>query len=259
MMSDAACHPPILLLHGLGGTGETLTPLARVLETHGVAVAHPTLAEHDRLRAKSDGAPLKFTLLDLLDEARSHARQLSNESGTPIVCGHSNGALLASVLAAEGIASHLILLAPVPPPSVPSGVPVWLQKLFFTLTFGSGWASGILHFDRQRRLDPDPPPPEVSETLLPDSGRVLFDAITLTRGGRFDQELTGKTSVTVLAGDQDGVVSLATAKRVAERHGGDFHIVHDGGHWFPAEPQFVDNVAGHIMCAIDNISRKERS
>lgn len=247
MTSDTTRKPPILLLHSLGGTDETLAPLARALESFGHRIAHPTLAEQDRLRNTSEGSPLKSTLLDLLDEATGHARHLAEEHGKPIVCGHSNGALLASVLAAEGISSHLVLLAPVPPPSVSSGVPCWLQRLFFRISFGRDWASGVLHFERQRRFDPDPPPPAVARTLLPDSGRVLFDAITLTCGGRFDPELSEKAAVTVIAGDWDKIVSLATAKRVAARHGANLHVVRNGGHWFPAEAQFADVVAGYIL------------
>lgn len=54
MTPGAVKKPPILPLHGLGGTGETLAPLARALEDFAFSVAPPTLAEHDRRRAASE-------------------------------------------------------------------------------------------------------------------------------------------------------------------------------------------------------------
>lgn len=250
MTPGATSKLPILLLHGLGGTGDTLAPLARALEAAGFLVAHPTLAECNRLRAASDGSPLDVSLDDLLDEAKMHARELAEQNGKPVVCGHSNGALLAPVLAADGHALHAVLLAPVPPPSVSVGVPVWLQRLFFTLSFGPGWSRGVLRFDEKRRLDPDPPTMEIAETLLPDSGRVLNDAIDLTCGGRFDPGPLARTPTTVLAGDRDRLVSLTTARRVAARYNADFHTVCDAGHWFPAERRFADTIAELIRNAV---------
>lgn len=239
--------PSVLLLHGLGGTGETLAPLANAIAAQGFTVAHPTLAEADR-RAAASGckAQLTVTLDDLLDEAREHAVRLAEGGTSPIICGHSNGALLAQTLASEDLASALCLMAPVPPPSVSTGVPVWLQELFFAASFGPRWRNGTLRFVRPRLLDPDPPPGEIAETLLPDSGPALVQAVRLADGCKFDPEPPLGVPVAVIAGRSDRIVPPDTARKVADHFGAEFHLVADGGHWLPAERRFSDRLAGLI-------------
>lgn len=212
------------------------------------------------MQALSGASLDHLTLDDLLHEAREYAVCLTDETMKPILCGHSNGALLALALVAEGRVSHAILLAPVPPPSISSGVPVWLQKLFFSVSFGLGWSSGVLRFDRQRRLDPDPPAAEIAASLLPDGGRVLCDALSLSRRGHFDPKPPLETPFAVIAGERDRICPPAIARRVATRYNADFHTIQNAGHWFPAKERFAEEVAGLIACAIDGgVTKKARS
>ncbi len=239
--------PSVLLLHGLGGTGDTLAPLARCIEARGIAVAHPTLAEQARRSASCGvGTLSNLSLNGLLDEAREHARRLAIRDTRPIICGHSNGALLAHTLAAEGAASGVFLMAPVPPPSVPTEIPAWLQALFFSASFGRRWRSGALHFERTRRFDRDPPSGQVANTLLPDSGRVLAEALRLAPGCPFDPEPPLDVPVAVAAAERDKIVPTKTARKIAEHFGASFHLIAGTGHWFPAECQFSDHLADLI-------------
>ncbi len=243
--------PPVLLLHGLGGTGETLGPIARALEGRGFSVAHPTLAEAAR-RATLSGADLGHVGLDtLLGEARTCAERIAAGGTRPIICGHSNGALIALALATEDLAAGVVLMAPVPPPSVRSGVPLWLQHLFFRVSFGAGWQNGVLDLAAPRRLDPDPPSRKVARTLLPDSGRVLSEAASIKPGSWFEPAPPLDMPCAVLAGDRDRIVPIETARRIAARYGAEVHVFQGAGHWFPAEETFAEDVAARIAHMAD--------
>lgn len=239
----ASGGPPVLLLHGLGGSRDTLAPLAHALESRGFNVDHPTLAECDRRQALVGGDLSHLGLDVLLDEAREFGRSLVVGGRKPAICGHSNGALLALALAAEGRASHIVLLAPVPPPSLASSGPQLLQKLFFLVSFGPGWTHGVLHFDRKRRLDPDPPSSAVAKTLLPDSGRVLSNASGLVPGCSIDPEPPLDVPIMIFAGERDRIVRPETARRVATRYRAGFQLCRGAGHWFPADDRFAPPIA----------------
>lgn len=243
--------PPVLLLHGLGGTGETLGPIARALEGRGFSVTHPTLAEAAR-RATLSGAGLAQVGLDsLLDEARTYAERIAARETRPIICGHSNGALIALALAAEHPAAGTVLMAPAPPPSVGAGIPLWLQNLFFRMSFGAGWQSGVLDLAAPRRLDPDPPSREVAKTLLPDSGRVLSEAAALRPSCWFEPAPPLDVPCAVLAGERDRIVPIETARRIATRYGAEAYVFKGAGHWFPAEKGFAEEVAARIAHLAD--------
>ncbi|MCK8484203.1 alpha/beta hydrolase [Aliiroseovarius sp. S2029] len=245
MMTVTCSNQNVLILHGLGGTTETMRPLAHALDVHGFSAHTVTLAEADRARVKSGGALSHIGLNDLLAEARTKALHLAEcaQDKPPIICGHSNGALLGLALAGEGLASHLVLLAPAPPPSIASGTPRWLQKLFFRLSLGRNWRTGIVRFDEPHRMDPDPPTDEIRQSLLPDSGRVLAEAMDLTPGNKFDPAPPLQCSCTVIAGGQDRIVPMKAARAIAERYSADFHLFQNGGHWFPAEAKYSEQIA----------------
>lgn len=250
MKHDPTYRPPVLLLHGLGGTGETLRPIARALERRGFTVTHPTLAEAYR-RATLSGAGMTSGLahigLDfLLDEARTYAKRIAACGTPPIICGHSNGALLALALGSDDLAAGVVLMAPAPLPSVGTGVPLWLQQLFFRLAFGAGWQRGVLDLGAARRLDPDPPSPAIARTLLQDSGRVLSEAAALRPGSRFDPDPPLEVPCAVLAGDRDRIVPIETARRIAARYSAEVHVFQGAGHWFPAEECRAREIATRI-------------
>ncbi|WP_227286965.1 alpha/beta fold hydrolase [Boseongicola sp. H5] len=242
-------RPAVLLLHGLGGTGKTLWPIADALRTRGFRSVAPTFAEAQRRHPLSRVALAQVGLGHILAEARSCADGLATafDGVWPIICGHSNGALLALALADEGCASRLVLMAPVPPPSIGSGVPLWVQKAFFTLSFGLGWQTGAIRIDSGRRLDPDPPSPEAAHTLLPDSGRVLAEALGLRPGGWLDPVRPLECDCTIITGENDRIVPAGTAAAIAARFAADLHVIRGAGHWFPAEARHANRLADLIL------------
>ncbi|MEM0949937.1 MAG: alpha/beta hydrolase [Pseudomonadota bacterium] len=241
-------NAPMLLLHGLGSTGKTLRPVCDALVARGYHVCAPTLAEADRKRAMSGASLSHVGLHQLLSEASAHADRLRQlASGVrPVICGHSNGSLLALALAEAGQASRIILLCPVAPPSIGFGVPGWVQRAFFRLSFGRGWRSAAISVGTRCILDPDPPPLSVAKTLLPDSGRILADVLALPPNSRFTPQPPLECGCTVIAGQADRIVSANVSRKIAERFGAEFHVIAKAGHWLPTELQYAEQIAALI-------------
>lgn len=96
--------PPVVLLHGLSGSGATWTPLARALEADFDVIAPDA-------RGHGSSAPGdRYTYDALADDvvALIAARSLAR----PIVLGHSMGGMTAAVVASRGAASRVILVDP---------------------------------------------------------------------------------------------------------------------------------------------------
>lgn len=242
----------VLILHGLGGTANTFQSLANALDARGFNSHALTLAKESRTQAMCGGTLSHVGLDGLLAEAKDEALRLVDraEGQAPIVCGHSNGALLALALAGQGLASHIVLMAPIAPPSVPSGTPRWVQKTFFRLSFGRDWRTGVIRFDKQSRMDPDPPTSEIRQTLIPDSGRALAEAVDLAPGSAFDPAPPLECRCTVIAGEQDRIVPSKVAGAIAARYAADFHVLRGHGHWFPAEAETAKQIADDIVSAL---------
>ena len=98
----------VLLLHGFGDTPQSLSALAEHLHRHGWAVRVPLLHGH--------GTSLQAFTSARADEWLSGARtalvELRGHASHIAIVGQSMGGALATILAAEGGADTLVLLAP---------------------------------------------------------------------------------------------------------------------------------------------------
>ncbi|MGB5240906.1 MAG: alpha/beta fold hydrolase [Prochlorococcaceae cyanobacterium] len=114
MSSDPhLCPVGLLLLHGFSGSTSTFAALEPALIQAGFAVQAPLLRGHGR---DSPQALAGVTWSDWLDDASSALAELRARAGSVIVVGHSMGALLAALLAAEqstAIDSLVLAAAPV--------------------------------------------------------------------------------------------------------------------------------------------------
>jgi N-formylmaleamate deformylase len=90
--------PPVLLLHGLTGSGATWTPVARALERD-FDVVMPDARGHGGSSAPRDG----YRYADLADDVIGLVRGL--ELARPVVVGHSMGGMTAAVVAIRAAAS----------------------------------------------------------------------------------------------------------------------------------------------------------
>ena len=110
-------YPLVLILHGFNASKDMplLTELAKQLNAHGIA----TLAFDFNGHGQSEGSFVDMTIPNELEDARrvyQYARQLPHVSSVALV-GHSQGAVVAAMLAGELGAQHikaLALMSPAP-------------------------------------------------------------------------------------------------------------------------------------------------
>lgn len=249
---------PVLLLHGICSTGETLRPLAEAFRQIGRKVHAPTLCAPTRSDAGAlSGALVRLTLDAVLDDAHRQARALFVATGRrPIIAGHSNGALLALALAAMGEAHGVALIAPAPPPSV-KGIPVWMRRLMFTRVFGRGWQGRAICFEPHWPFAVERPPVEVMRTLCPDSGPAMAEAMNPARGSRFDPGSPLPCPALVVSGESDRLVPPRLARGVARTLSAVCELRPGAGHWLVADRReapalcalILDHLAGDLAPA----------
>lgn len=236
--------PPVLLLHGVCSTGATMHVLADAFRDRGYRVLAPTLAAQRRTDVWAlDGSLARLTLSALLDEARSQARALAEDSGEkPVIVGHSNGALLALAIAGLNEARAIGLVAPAPPPSVP-GPPLWLRRMLFARVFGRGWEARAVRFRPRWPFTGEVPGSALAGTLCPDSGPAMAEVLALARGGPFDPAPPQPCPTVVIAGAGDRLVPTALTRSLAQRYGADHRTIDGAGHWLIGDPDHAAQIA----------------
>lgn len=240
--------PPVLLLHGVCSTGETMGALAEAFRNRGSKVLAPTLARQRRTDVgATDGSLANLTLSALLEEARGHARAMTTEFGEkPLIVGHSNGALLGLALAGMNEASAVGLVAPVPPPSAP-GAPLWLRRLLFSRVFGTGWETRTIRFRPGWPFREEMPGAELARTLCPDSGRAMVEALAPARGGPFDPAPPLQCPAVVVAGSGDKLVPIALTRSLAQRFGAAHRTIDGAGHWLIGDRAHARAISAAII------------
>ncbi len=106
-LRTGGAKPPVVLLHGLMGSGACWTPLARALE-HGFDVVMPDARGHGGSSAPQHG----YRYDDHASDVVGLIREL--ELARPVLLGHSMGGMTAAVVASRGaeIIRGLILVDP---------------------------------------------------------------------------------------------------------------------------------------------------
>lgn len=240
--------PPVLLLHGVCSTGATMRVLADAFRASGCRVLAPTLAAQRRTDVGAlDGSLARLTLTALLDQARTHARVLAEESGEkPVIVGHSNGALLALGLAGLNEAQAIGLVAPAPPPSIP-GAPLWLRRVLFARVFGQGWETRAVRFRPRWPFTGEAPGSALAETLCPDSGPAMAEALAPARGGPFDPPPPLPCPAVVVSGARDRLVPIGLTRSLAERFGADHRVLDRADHWLIGDPDHAATTADAVL------------
>ena len=109
-----SAKPPIVLIHGACSQPAHFEAWRTFFTAAGYDCAVPALPGH----APSDMAVLRRQgFADYLDAMRAAVTGLGRK---PIVIGHSMGALIARMLAAEGLCEAIVLVAPLPGGRIPA-------------------------------------------------------------------------------------------------------------------------------------------
>lgn len=234
--------PPLVMVHGAFCGGWVFDGYRRLAEARGYRCLAPDLRYHDRPGGAPPHAELgRLSLLDYADDLEALIRTLD---APPILLGHSLGGLLCQMLAARGLASALVLLAPSPPwgvlPSTPfevmAGLSVALSGGFVDQPLRPAYEAAVAC-----GLDRLPPVQRhaVFARLVPESGRATFETLFWAcdprQASRVDPEAV-RCPVLVVSGAEDRICPPQTMRRIACRYRGD-HAPFDGfGHWLLGEP-----------------------
>jgi carboxylesterase len=175
----------ILLLHGLGGTGATMQPLADLLTALGHTTFAPTLPGHGTDPAHLTGT----TWGDWL--AATHAT--AQQHRATVVVGQSLGGALALALAARGDCAAVVAI------STPAADPDALDGLEWRQSRGHEWVEAAPLADGEEGYDRLP----ISALIAMTSGVLATDLAAV------------KVPVLLVTGALDDTADPATAELIA--------------------------------------------
>ncbi len=192
----------ILLLHGLGGTGATMQPLADALTALGHTALAPTLPGHG-----SDPTDLANTTWE---DWLAAVREAAQRHRTAVVVGQSLGGALALALAAQGGCSAVAAI------STPAADPDALDGLVWRRSRGHEWVEGAPLADG-----------EIGYTRLP-----IAALIAMTEGVLATDLAAIAVPVLLVSGALDDSADPAAAELIARALNGEVRrlVLQHSGH-----------------------------
>jgi len=122
--------PPVVLIHGMWSTGETLSELKSGFESEGYTVHTPSLPMHMPIEEHNEQTRQSLSKLSINDYVTFICNYIDALDTPPILVGHSMGGLLTLLVAQQRKLSRLILLSS----ASPAGINGW--TLSAARTFG---------------------------------------------------------------------------------------------------------------------------
>ena len=170
----------VLFVHGAFCRGAAWRGWQDRFEARGFETLAPDLRHHD----PTPGAPPdpRLATTGVNDYFEDLARLIERFGDKPIVVGHSMGGLLAQMLAARGLASACVLLAPSSPWGIPPATADQAMAALGLARTGAFWdtalvpAFEIAASNSLNRLAPDAQK-DVFRLFVPESGRALFEIL----------------------------------------------------------------------------------
>jgi pimeloyl-ACP methyl ester carboxylesterase len=172
-------NPPVVLIHGMWSTGTTLEPIRKAFESRGFSCHSPTLPFHDNGGNAAQVGKLSHT--DYVNFLETYVKNL-NLPEPPILIAHSMGGLLAQLLAVRIPTRALILFAPAAAAGINGFALSSIRSLAHALFSWKFWDKAQIHptlESAQYALFNNLPlerQQELFKLLVPESGRVLFEA-----------------------------------------------------------------------------------
>ncbi len=266
MMDHSGIKGTILMIHGVGCTGESWSRMAGHFRDLGWRVETPTLRPHLRRRSAPPAELLTVRLADYVEDMEVEARRLQAESGRPpVVFGHSMGGLLAQKLAERGVARAAVLLAPTAPSGLARKSTLAPRIIFANILYSSrpearahrfwkaGFCWGMLNcVPRSRHA-------RIYETTCFDSGLVYQDLFYRARDPHrtgYVDEARIDVPVLTIGAARDRVIPVETQRGVAHKYkrtGTYLEYTHHA-HWIVDEPgteRVSADIAGWLAEKVD--------
>jgi pimeloyl-ACP methyl ester carboxylesterase len=234
----------ILMLHGAFCGGWAFEPWRAFFGAHGYRCIAPDLRHHDRPPRAEPHPDLGTTSIrDYVDDLAEMIAELDEK---PIVMGHSMGGLVAQKLAARGLATAAVLLAPSPPWGLLPSTEYEAAAALGMLSAGAFWREPLhpifqIAADQSLHLLPRQQQKEVFSRFVPESGQAVFEIMywmmDWRRASHVDPHRV-TCPVLVLAGGKDRVNTSRTVRRIAQRYRAraDYEEFPAHGHWLIGEP-----------------------
>ena len=247
----------IFMIHGMFGGPWCWKNYRRKFEAEGYRCIATTLRYHDMDPRGIPHPDLgKTSLLDYADQLEYEISQLDE---TPILMGHSMGALLAQLLGARNRAKALVLLTPASPSGIMALSPSGIKGYWSGLTQWGFWKSpfrqkfsetaySTLHLLQEKEQW------EIYQTFVYDSGRAateiglwFFDPL---RASSVDESKV-TCPVLVVAGSLDRLIPAAVARKIAKKYKAvsTYKEFKNHSHWIVGDPgwqEVADDVSSWL-------------
>ena len=262
--AGTAMSGAILMIHGVGSTGQAFDRLAPAFRARGWRVEAPTLRPDKRTVGKPPADLPSLRLKDYVDDMQALAKQLEAETGQPpVLMGHSMGGLIVQKLAERGVGRAAILLTPASPADARSGSALAQAVTFGNILFSgkpetkahkiwpTGFKWGVLNRVPAARHA------EIYATAVYDSGGVYEDLAYPDRDPHKIATIDeSKVTIPVLTigGAKDRATPIADVRRVGAKYGrvgGDYLEYPNNAHWIVDEPG-TDQVIADIANWLDS-------
>lgn len=109
---------PVVLIHGMWSTAETLDELYQAFEGKGYEVHAPSLPLHKQKSIHNEKSKAQLARTGIQDYVEYLASFIKQFDRPPILVGHSMGGLLAQLVAARMPCENVILLSSAPPAGI---------------------------------------------------------------------------------------------------------------------------------------------
>lgn len=241
------------MIHGMWAGPWVWDNYRSFLEARGYRCVATTLPYHDRTLAQKPDSRLGSA--SLLDYVAALEREIAALDEKPILLAHSMGGLLAQMLAARGLCSAAVLLAPAPPAGVFALkwsvirsfrklllVPAFWRKPIPTSMEDAAYSALHLMTPSQQR--------DIVSRMSWESGRAIFEigfwGLDAKRAAAVDESQV-RCPMLIIGAEGDRIVPAAVVRQVAKKYGAraTYREFSGHAHWLVGEPGW-ENIAGFI-------------
>ena len=266
---------PVILIHGMWATPDSLIDLRTEFEVQGYRVFTPRLPFHLPRNEMNDTTRNQLRLSGIDDYVESVSQLMASLPQRPILVGHSLGGLLAQLVAAKHPCEKLILISS----AAPAGINSWTWSV--AKTFGHNlfrfplWRSIInLKLKNIRYGVANSQTPQVqnhiAQQVTLESGRVSWQVamwFLYKNPKTWVNTRNINCPVLVLGGTQDKITPIGVQHKIAKKYGHKATLseIKNACHWtiggtfFPEISQTIFNWINKnsaIVCGKNGINTK---